>query len=98
MSLTVVYLPAAEDDIAAGHAEYESESPGLGDRFAQAVRTHVDKIAWMPEMYGEVAAGVRAAPVRKFPYVVYYRIDGQRAVILAVTHGRRHRQGWEQRV
>ena len=39
-------------------------------------------------MYGEVAAGVRATPLRHFPYVAYYRIDGDRVVILSITHGR----------
>ena len=98
MKAHVVYLPGAEDDIVAAHAEYELHLEGLGDRFARAVREQVDRIAGMPEMYGEVAAGVRATPLRHFPYVVYYRIDGDRVVILSITHGRRAQQGWEDRI
>lgn len=98
MTAPVVYLPGAEDDIVVAHAEYEQHLEGLGDRFARAVRDQVDRIAGMPEMYGEVAVGVRATPLRHFPYVVYYRIDGDRVVILSVTHGRRVQQGWEDRI
>jgi len=71
---------------------------GLGDRFAGTVRDQVERIAEMPEMYGEVADGVRATLLRHFPYVVYYRIDNDRVVILSVTHGRRAQQGWEDRI
>lgn len=96
--MPVVYLPSAEDDIVAAHAEYERHLDGLGDRFARAVRDQVQRVAEMPEMYGEVADGVRATPLRHFPYVVYYRIDGDRVVVLSVTHGRRAQQGWEDRI
>jgi plasmid stabilization system protein ParE len=98
VSAPVIYLPGAEDDIVAAHAEYETHLEGLGDRFTRALRDQVERIARMPELYGEVAAGVRATPLRHFPYVVYYRIDADRVVILSVTHGRRARQGWEDRI
>ena len=52
----------------------------------------------MPELYGQVADGVRATPLRRFPFVIYYRMDAGRVVILSVTHGRRAQQGWEDRI
>ena len=98
MTVPVIYLPEAEDDIVSAHEEYEGHLEGLGDRFARAVRDQVERIAAMPEMYGEIADGVRAALLRHFPFVVYYRIENGRVVILSVTHGRRAQHGWEDRI
>lgn len=98
MTAPVIYLPGAEDDIVVAHREYEGHQEGLGDRFTRAVRDQVERIARMPEMYGEVSDGVRAALLRHFPYVVYYRIDNNLVVILSVTHGRRAQKGWEDRI
>jgi plasmid stabilization system protein ParE len=97
VTAAVIYLPGAEDDVLAAHEEYETHLEGLGDRFARTVRDQVERIASMPEMYAEVADGVRAALLRHFPHVVYYRIDNDAVVILSVTHGRRAQQGWEGR-
>jgi hypothetical protein len=38
MSLPVVYLPEAQDDIDAAYAEYEQRLTGLGERFLDALR------------------------------------------------------------
>lgn len=97
MTRSAVYLPGAEDDIVAAHQEYERHLKGLGTRFTRAVRDRVERIAEMPEMFGEVAPGVRATTLRRFPYVIYYRIETSRIVVLSVTHGRRAQQGWEDR-
>ncbi len=71
MSLSTVFLPRSEDDIAAIHSEYEMQFPGLGHRFTQSLLDAVTRLQWMPEGYGEVAAGIRAAPLRKSPYGIY---------------------------
>ena len=53
MSLPVVYLPAAENDIAASFANYEAESPGLGQRFTAAVRDTVGDVVLKTYLYGQ---------------------------------------------
>ncbi len=40
-----IYLPAAEKDIVAAHASYEGRSAGLGDQFAQAVSSLVERVS-----------------------------------------------------
>ncbi len=44
MSLPVVYLTQAEDDIAEVHAAYEQQRTGLGDGFLEVLRTQIDRI------------------------------------------------------
>ena len=62
------------------------------------MRDRVEIITGMPEMYGVIGHGIRAAPLQRFPYVIYYRVQGELIVVLAVTHGRQRQQGWEVRV
>jgi plasmid stabilization system protein ParE len=98
MSLPVVYLPEARDDIDTAYGGYEQQAVGLGDRFLEALRHRIDQIAATPELYGVFVQDVRAAPLRRFPYVVYYRVEADRIVIIAVQHGRRSSHFWQGRI
>jgi len=51
----------------------------------------------MPEMYGVVWQNVRAARLRQFTYVVYYRVHDDRVEVLAVMHGSRDASAWQAR-
>jgi toxin ParE1/3/4 len=97
MSLPVVYLPEAEDDIAAAFAWYESKTAGLGDQFLQSVRETVDRIRANPQLYGVYHNDIRAAPLNRFAYVVYYRDRGNDILVVAVQHGRRSSRVWQGR-
>jgi len=52
----------------------------------------------MPEMYSVVWQNVRAARLRRFTYVVYYRVHDDRIEVLAVMHGSRDASAWQSRV
>ena len=98
MSLSVIYLPEARDDIDATYASYEQQQVGLGDRFLEKLREKVDQISANPLLYAILHQDVRAAPLRRFPYVIYYRADDTMVLILAVLHGRRSSQAWQRRI
>jgi hypothetical protein len=51
----------------------------------------------MPEMYGVVWRNVRAARLRQFPFVVYYRVHDDRVEVLAVMRGSRDASAWQGR-
>jgi plasmid stabilization system protein ParE len=97
MSVPVVYLPEAEEDVVAAHASYENRQTGLGDRFLEAVQDQVNHIRSNPQLYGIVRGDIRAAPLHGFPYVVYYRDRGTDILIIAVQHGRRSTRAWRRR-
>jgi plasmid stabilization system protein ParE len=97
MSLPAVYLPDAEDDVAAARVHHERQRAGLGDDFVEALREAVDRIRNSPQLYGAFRRDVRAAPLKKFPYVVYYRDRGDDILIIAVQHGRRSSRVWRGR-
>jgi plasmid stabilization system protein ParE len=98
MSLPVVLRLQAYDDLDAIHTTYESLRPGLGADFVAEVGAVRARIGQNPRLYGVIGRGVRAAPVRRFPYLVYYLVEPGRAVIIAVLHVRRSPRAWQRRV
>lgn len=94
MSLPVVFLPEAEDDIVAGHLWYERQLAGLGDLFLEAVRAAVNRVRENPQMFGVLRRDIRAAMLSRFPYVVYYRDRGSDVLVIAVQYGGRSTRRW----
>jgi plasmid stabilization system protein ParE len=98
MRVPVVYLPQAEDDIDAAYRNYEQHLAGLGDRFLEALRDRIDYIGDNPKAYGVFRRDIRAAPLRKFPHIVFYRARTTDILVVAVQHGSRSTRGWRGRV
>ncbi len=97
MSLPVVVRAAARVDIQEGQDWFEQQQPGLGSEFASEVLQTLERIKAMPRMYGVAWRQVRAAGVKRFGYVVYYRVHADRVEVLAVMHGRRDAREWQSR-
>ncbi|MGD9636361.1 MAG: type II toxin-antitoxin system RelE/ParE family toxin [Pirellulales bacterium] len=98
MTLPVVYRPEAESDVLEARDYYERQRANLGDRFADALDEVVAHVAAQPELFAVVFRTVRRTKLRRFPYVVYYRILTDRVEIIAVLHGHRHPRTWRRRV
>jgi plasmid stabilization system protein ParE len=97
MSLLLIIRPEAEGDMAEARDWYEGQRGGLGGEFLTAVEDVFVRICEFPESYAAEYRGVRRAGLRRFPYVVYYRIRGGSVEVLAVLHGSRHSRAWRSR-
>lgn len=80
---------AAELDVVAIEDWYEAQQEGLGAEFREALGELLTRIGNNPLAYPERYRGSRRAMLRRFPYVVWYRVDGETSVVLACVHGRR---------
>lgn len=89
MNLPVILQPEAQDDLLLAREWYERQSPGLGDTFATAVERLLALVESRPELYAASFGGVRPAKLRRFPYVVYYRVLADRIDVLAILQGSR---------
>lgn len=67
----------------------ESQKTGLGIEFAYRAVAAVESLVSFPELHGIVWEDIRGAPIRKHPYVIYYRVLVHSIDILAVLHGSR---------
>lgn len=55
---------------------YEAQQPGLGTEFAREVDAGIKVILDGPDRWADVGAGVRKYRINRFPYGLFYRIDG----------------------
>lgn len=90
----VEFSPAARAELDAAAQRYDQERPGRGARFYAAVERAVELVCEFPTAgpaYQSVRTehGVRRRVVRGFPFVLAYRVRGERIRIDAVTHMRR---------
>ncbi|HUE69872.1 MAG TPA: type II toxin-antitoxin system RelE/ParE family toxin [Pirellulaceae bacterium] len=67
----------------------------MGDDFLDAVDECIERIKRNPAMYAIVRKDLRVALVRRFPYLVVYRLLPGRIRISAVVHGSRHPRNWK---
>lgn len=88
MSFEVQIRQAAEADIAEAQLWYESRRRGLGDEFYAEISGLIDILAERPFIYQTSYRDTRRAIVRRFPYLIWYRVLSQTVTVLACTHGR----------
>jgi len=97
MSLPVVLRPEASRDVEETRDYLEAQKPGLGQAFLDRLNETLARIGAMPATYGVVWRNVRAARLRQFTYVTYYRVHSDRVEVLAVMHGSRASSVWKRR-
>jgi len=79
----------AELDIDEQAEYYEGEQEGLGGRYVRAVFDQIDVIASHPLKHREEIDDVRVALVPKFPFGIFFVVEGDEVVVLAVLDLRR---------
>ena len=84
----LVITDDAELDIAGAYQWYQEQNE-LGSSFVACISKQFEFIAFQPFATPIVAYGIRRSVVTRFPYNVYYTINGEFINILAVWHGRR---------
>lgn len=76
---------------------YEERRDGLGLAFLDEVLAAFDAIEERPAHYPIVHRQIRRALMHRFPFGVYYRVETDRLVVIAVMHGSRHPRRWQSR-
>jgi plasmid stabilization system protein ParE len=90
--------PAVELDVESAFEWYQGEEPGLGFDFAEELRAAYRNILDHPLGYQDLRSGIRRALTRRFPYAIYFSIEGDGIVILAVLHTARNPAEWQRRI
>ena len=97
MTLPIVFRRQARGEFDEAAAWYEQHRAGLGAKFIDAVQDVLNQAARNPNRYALVFRDLREGLVRRFPYCVYYRDEGDRIIVLAVFHASRDPSTWQSR-
>jgi plasmid stabilization system protein ParE len=91
MTYTVEMSPKAEKEFYQAWMWYESERPGLGDRFGNEFFRKVGRIQRNPLHY-PLKKGLREVLTETFPYLIIYKVSERKSKILIVSvfHTSRH--------
>lgn len=93
----IVTEPSVDLDIAAAFDWYENEQEGLGREFLAELGETYDRVSHSPLAYQDLRGGILRALVRRFPYAVYFAIEDDLVVVLAVLHVSRDPAEWQRR-
>ncbi|MBN2611217.1 MAG: type II toxin-antitoxin system RelE/ParE family toxin [Bacteroidales bacterium] len=99
MRYQVYFRKEAQQDILEAIKWYEKRRVGLGDELFIAIENEKHFIEQNPYHYEEKYKGIRKAITKRFPYILYYRIElNNQVLIYAVLHMKRNPQQWKKRV
>ncbi|MCX6613099.1 MAG: type II toxin-antitoxin system RelE/ParE family toxin [Acidobacteria bacterium] len=76
---------------------YEGELSGLGRRFRRAVDEVVERMSANPRKFPVVYKNVHRALLHRFPYSLFFVIDGESLLIIACFHASRNPKHWQSR-
>jgi len=96
-SFRLISEPAADLDVIAAFEWYEGERPGLGWEFLDELRGTYTRVEDGPFHYQDLRAGVRRALLRRFPYSVYFAVERELVVVVAVLRASRDPAEWQRR-
>jgi|SRR5690606_9783454 len=88
----VKILPIALKDLKSAKKWYNQQRENLGEEFKIEVNKEIDYISEFPENYQIQFKEIRQALVTRFPYAIFYFIDGNQnqIVIIGVLHTKRN--------
>jgi len=69
-------LSLALDDLDAGRRFYERQQAGLGDYFLDSLYSDIESLLLYAGVHAKVLGCYRALS-RRFPYAIYYRLEGE---------------------
>lgn len=97
MTLQVRLRAEAEQDIEEAARWYEQQREGLGQEFIDQVLLTLQSAGEQPGLYPSVHRHVRRALIHRFPFGIYYRVEEEFVVVVAVMHGSRSPRRWKKR-
>jgi len=97
MTLKVAFRKAARAEFDAAALWYKQRHPSLGLRFVAEIDRAVELAATNPNRFPVKHEQIRCVQARHFPYSVFYLVESERIVVLAVFHARRDPAIWQKR-
>ncbi|MFN8275961.1 MAG: type II toxin-antitoxin system RelE/ParE family toxin [Chitinophagales bacterium] len=97
MKPKLVFGVEFEADLKESYLFYEQQRAGLGDDFILAVEAALAEIYRNPMLFAQVYKNMRKVNLKRFPFGVFYVVQNNETIILAVLHLVRAPASWKKR-
>jgi hypothetical protein len=88
-SVGIEYLDEAKRDLLEGYWFYESQRTGLGNYFLGNIYSDIESLHTFAGIHRRVYGVYFCLLAKRFPYAIFYKINGEAAYIHAVVDCRR---------
>lgn len=96
--LPIEYHPEARLEADTSFDWYRERSFGAAEQFQEAIEKAQSAIQKSPETWPEYLFGTRRYLLKRYPFVIVYRVEKRRIEIVAIAHGRRKPGYWADRL
>ena len=90
----IVFRTSASAQLLAAKTWYDQQRHGLGEEFSRSLESAIHRVARNPFAAPAVYQDVRRVLLKRFPYSVFYRVDGDNLLVLSCLHTRRAAVDW----
>ncbi|WP_437979388.1 type II toxin-antitoxin system RelE/ParE family toxin [Sorangium sp. So ce295] len=90
-------MPAALAEAEEAAAWYAERDPRIAARFAEEIEAALNRIAEAPDRWPTARYGTRRVRLTRFPYVVVYRDESTRILVVAIAHAKQRPGYWRKR-
>ena len=94
----LIINPFAEEDIKESMEWYNLQKEKLGEEFFQEIKKTAFSIKENPFQFEEIKNEIRQAIIKRFPFLMFFYIDGSTINIFAVFHQKRNPRIWKKRI
>ncbi len=96
--MNVDFLDPAEAEFAEAIVYYNSQSEGLGFKFAAEVKRVIGRIMEYPKAWAPLSKRTRRCRTNRFPYGIIYQIRDDTILVVSVMHLHKHPESWKSRL
>ncbi len=89
MTWIVTIRARAEADIRRAREWYDRQRAGLGEEFLTKVRGAILRLRESPDRRPLYYRGFRRLLTKRFPYKLFYRIQGKQVIVFRILHSKR---------
>jgi toxin ParE1/3/4 len=94
MSYKLILRQEAERDLVEAYKWYEEKVPGLETDFLAVIERSLKSIQENPARFPVMYRTVHRALMRRFPYGIFYFLEKESIIVLAVLHAARNPAKW----
>jgi len=98
MDYELIIRPEAKSDMLDIFRWYQEQREGLGYDFKLCVDEVLSKVQRHPLNRKKIYRDIRRVVTKRFPFGIFYVVENNKIIVLAVLHARRDPSKWKRRI